>query len=157
MYIEFFDALAGAGKTRALARYADRLARRGQKVLMVQPTKHLIDTTIADELGPLDPPYRYRAIHGDANPAGSVVGEIVAHFQAAAQDEGEVLFITHAAFFRVPFLQRKGDWVLIMDEVPQVDVFEEWNLPDTHDLILPLLTLEPGGPVYGRLSAGGAA
>jgi len=46
MYIEFFDALAGAGKTRALARYADRLARRGQKVLFVQPTKHLIDKTI---------------------------------------------------------------------------------------------------------------
>src|SRR3954470_23484585 len=114
MYIECFDALAGAGKTRALARYADRLARRGHKVLFVQPTKHLIDKTIADELGPLDPPYRYRAIHGDADLEGTVVGEIVAHFQSAAQDEGEVLFITHevlfithAAFFRVPFLQRK--------------------------------------------------
>src|SRR4051795_10083630 len=111
MYIEFFDALAGAGKTRTLARFADRLAWRGQKVLFVQPTKHLIDKTIADELGPLDPPYPYPALPGGANVAGSVVGAIVAHFQAAALDEGEVLFITHAAFFRVPFLQRKADWV----------------------------------------------
>jgi superfamily II DNA or RNA helicase len=55
MTIKFLDSLAGSGKTRALARYADRLARRGHKVLFVQPTKHLIEKTIADELRPLAP------------------------------------------------------------------------------------------------------
>ena len=156
MIMEYFDALAESGKTRASARYADRLARLNQKVLFVQPTKHLIDKTIADELKPLDPPYRYRAIHGDADLSGSVVGDIVRHFQTTPQHEGEVLFITHAAFFRVPYIERKADWVLIMDEVPQVDVFEEWNLPDTHHLITPHLTLEPCGPAYGRLVMGDA-
>jgi hypothetical protein len=64
-----------------------------------------------------------------------------------------VLFITHAAFFRVPYFENKGEWVLLMDEVPQVDVFEEFPLPETHHLITPYLALIPGGPVYGLLVA----
>lgn len=154
MIIDYFDALAGAGKTRALARYADRSARRGLKVLIVQPTQHLIDKTLAEELLSLDPTYSCRAIHGGTifNDT-SVVAEIVQHFGAAEPGRGEVLFITHAALMRVPYLHRKADWHLIMDEVPQVDVFEELRLPDTRDLILPDLLFFPEGPVYGRLEA----
>lgn len=152
MSIFYFDALAGAGKTRALARHADRCARRGFKVLIVQPTRHLIDKTLADELLPLDPPYPCRAIHGDTviGPT-SVVGEIVQHFWGAEANRGEVLFITHAALMRASYLHRKAEWHVIMDEVPQVDVFEELCLPDTGHLILPHLTFTPEGAVYGRL------
>jgi hypothetical protein len=77
----------------------------------------------------------------------------VGHFRSAGRDEGEVLFITHAAFFRIPYFERKGDWVLLMDEAPQVDMFEEINLPKPHHLVTPHLTLVPGGPVYGLLVA----
>jgi len=154
MSLYYFDALAGAGKTRALARHTDRIARRGHKVLFVQPTKHLIDKTVEDELQPLDPPYPCRVLHGDADLDGSsVVAEIVRHFQKADPDQGEVLFITHAAFLRVPFFHKAYHWHLIMDEVPQADVFREYDLPDTRDLILPHLTLVPAGPVYGLLEA----
>ncbi|WP_041929140.1 DEAD/DEAH box helicase family protein [Methylorubrum extorquens] len=154
MCFYYFDALAGAGKTRALARYTDRIARRGCKVLFIQPTKHLIDKTVEDELQPLDPPYPYRVLHGNVDLDGaSVVAEIVRHFQDADPEQGEVLFITHAAFLRVPYLQGKANWHLIMDEVPQADVFEEWKLPETHDLILPHLSFVPMGSVYGRLEA----
>lgn len=156
MIIEYFDALAGAGKTYALAQYANRLARYGHKVLFVQPTKHLIDKTIEQELQPLNPVYPVRAIHGDTDVETTVVGEVVRHFQQAG-DAGEVLFITHAAFFRLPFIQSKSEWVLIMDEVPQVDEFLEWNLPETHHLLTQHLDLEPGGAIYGRLSAKGGA
>ncbi|GJD76716.1 DEAD/DEAH box helicase family protein [Methylobacterium goesingense] len=150
--IHIFDALAGAGKTRACARYADRLARFGQKVLFVQPTKHLITKTIADELRPLDPPYSVRSIHGGCTPTSkSVIAEIVTHFQVTPADHGEIVFITHAAFLLIPFIERKADWTLIMDEVPQVDCFHELCLPDTHHLITPFLTLVPGGASYGRL------
>ena len=152
MTIYFFDALAGAGKTRALARHADRLARLGHKVLFVQPTKHLIAKTIADELRPLDPFYAVRPIHGGCvSNSKSVIAEIVAHFQATPADRGEIVFITHSAFLLLPYIQRKADWTLIMDEVPQVDVFEELSLPDTHHLITPFLELVPGGASYGRL------
>jgi superfamily II DNA or RNA helicase len=151
MSLNYFNALAGAGKTYALARFADRLARRGHKVLFIQPTKHLINKTIEDELQKLEPQYPLRAIHGDAHlETSSVIGDLVAHFQKT-RPGGEVLFATHAAFMLVPFLQNRHDWVLIVDEVPQVDVFEELNLPENHHLITPLLTLFPEGPRYGRL------
>lgn len=152
MTIHYFDALAGAGKTRALARHGDRLALRGLKVLIVQPTQHLIDRTLADELRPLDPTYPCRAIHGGTMPRGaSVAGAIVAHFKEVEPNQGEILLITHAALMRVPYLHRKADWHLVMDEVPQVDVFEDLPLPETGDLFLPLLNFAPEGPVYGRL------
>jgi hypothetical protein len=154
MRIHCLNALAGAGKTRAFARYADRLARRGIKVIIVQPTKHLIDKTIIEELQPLEPSYPVRAIHSDATlETGSVVGDIVEHLRSTDRDRGEVLFITHAAFFRVPYFENKGEWVLLMDEAPQVDVFEEFVLPETHHLLTLHLTLIPGGPVYGLLVA----
>jgi hypothetical protein len=148
--IHYFNALAGAGKTRALARHTDRIARLGHKVLFVQPTKLLIDKTIADEM-PLDPSYPIRAIHGDTDSAG-VTEEIVAHFRQD-RDGGEVLFITHAAFMRLRHIEKKNRWHLIMDEVPQVDVFLELNLPDTHHLITPFLDLLPWDAAYGRLVA----
>lgn len=153
MTIYYFDALAGAGKTRALAHEADRLARRGYKVLFVQPTKHLITRTIADELQPLAPTYPIRAIHGDAPLAtDTVVAEAVTHFRAAKPEVGEVLFLTHAAFFRLPHIHRRAAWVLLMDEVPQVDVFEALHLPDTYYLLTEHLVLQPHGPVYGLLA-----
>ena len=153
MSIRYLNALAGAGKTYALARRADRLARRGRKVLVVQPTKHLIDKTIEDELQPLDPAYPIRPIHGGTDPE-RVIGEIIAHFQNTG-DGGEILFITHAAFMRLPSIENKNRWHLIMDEVPQVDVFEELNLPETHHLITPHLELRPFDAAYGLLLAKG--
>lgn len=152
MVIHTLNAPAGSGKTRACARYADRLARRGHKVLFVQPTKHLITKTISDELEPLAPSYPVTALHGGTvAPKASVTAAVVAHFKNAVRDRGEILFITHAGFLLIPYIERKADWVLIMDEVAQVDVFEERNLTETHHLITPLLTLMPGGAVYGRL------
>ncbi|SEP45432.1 Type III restriction enzyme, res subunit [Methylobacterium sp. ap11] len=142
---------AGSGKTRACARYADRLARGGQKVLFVQPTKHLITKTVAEELQPLDPTYPVRAIHSDTCSKASVVAEAVAHFKNATADQGEVLFLTHACFLRLSYIERKRDWFLVMDEVPQVDQFEELRLPDTHHLITPHLEIVPAGAVYARL------
>ena len=93
MTIHYFDALAGAGKTRALARYADRLARRGVKVLFVQPSKLLLTNTLRDELAPLEPTYPVTVIHGDTVPDQSVVATLVAHFQNAGPG-GEVLLAT---------------------------------------------------------------
>ncbi|MBM6584415.1 hypothetical protein ILT44_29920 [Microvirga sp. BT689] len=151
MTIHFFNALAGAGKTRALALHADRLAQRGQKVFFIQPSKLLINKTIEDELRKLDRRYPVKAIHGDTNlETNSVVADLVAHFQQPGPG-GEILFATHAAFMRLPYIENKGDWHLIVDEVPQVDEFEELNLSETHHLITPFLTLVPDGARYGRL------
>ncbi len=151
MLIYELNTPAGSGKTRACARYADRLARAGQKVLFVQPTKHLITKTIAEELQPLAPTYPVREIHSDTCLKASVVAEAVAHFNNATADQGEILFLTHAGFLLIPYIERKREWTLIMDEVPQVDQFEELRLPETHHLITPHLAVVPTGAAYARL------
>ena len=54
MKIYYLDALAGSGKTYAIAREADRLARKERKVVVVQPSKLLIEKTYDQEFGALD-------------------------------------------------------------------------------------------------------
>lgn len=144
--IKYVDALAGAGKTYELARYAHKLALRGRKVLFVQPTKLLIDKTIAKEMAPLTPTVRVKAIHQDTVLSGSVASAIVDHFKNT-KPGGEVLFVTHMSFLRDPYLHRKGDWIVICDEVPDIDVCPDFDVPHTHGLITPYLeTVKVQGP-----------
>ena len=150
MSIHYLNALAGAGKTRALVHYANRLARKGLKTLIVQPTKDLIDKTVSDELEAIEPSYPVTRFHGGRG-SGFVVGAIVQHLRRAKPDQGEIVFITHEAFFRLPYIHRPGDWVLLFDEVPAVDVFDPYELPDTHSLITDHLALDARGPTYPRL------
>ena len=150
MKIKYFDALAGAGKTYALAHYADRLARAGDKVLFVQPSKLLIDKTVSTEITPLEPRYGVNAIHGGTSP--NVVRSIVEHFVAAEAGQGEVLFITHEAFMRLPFIQNRKQWTLIFDEVPSADLFEALTMPETHGLLTDLLELQAHDAAYARIT-----
>lgn len=150
MPIHYLNALAGAGKTRAFVRYADRLARKGLKTLIVQPTRHLIDKTVVDELGQIAPSYPVTCFYRD-RVSGSVVGAIVQHMKQAKPGQGEIVFITHEAFVRLPYLHRKSDWVLLFDEVPAVDVFDPYKLPVTHSLITSHLALDVRGPAHARL------
>ena len=154
MPIYYLNALAGAGKTRAFVRYADRLARKGFKLLIVQPTRHLIDKTIMDELGQIAPSYPVTRFYRD-RVSGSVVGAIVQHMKQAKPGQGEVLFITHEAFVRLPYLHRKSDWVLLFDEAPAVDVFDPYKVPITHSLITDHLALDVRGPAHALLRCRG--
>jgi hypothetical protein len=126
------------------------MAGRGQKILFVQPSRELISRTISEMLEPLGGRYAYRAIHGDTH-GGNVVAGIAEHFRDTARNQGEILCITHAAFLLLPFLERAADWTVIVDEVLQVDLFESFNIPDTHRLITDALAFVPGVDGYGRL------
>lgn len=147
--ILYIDALAGAGKTYAIVRLAHQMVqRRGAKVLIVQPSRLLITRTVRDELRHLVP-IRHRVIHGETNKA--VIAEIVRHLNAA-DDEPELLFITQAAFFALPFFANRDRWTVIFDEVPQVTGFEEFNLPDNHALLFPHLRVEDEDGRYGLVT-----
>ena len=152
MTIYYFDALAGAGKTRALARHAHKLAGLDWKVFFIQPSKRLIKQTIREELKPLDPDYPITPIHGDETDA--VVQALVRHFKEV-KPGGEIVFATHAALLRLPYLHDAKAWVLIMDEVLPVDVFKELRVPETHRLITDLVEFEPTGAAYGLLRVRG--
>lgn len=149
--IFYVDALAGAGKTYSAIRYAHRLARRGQKVIVAQPSRHLIEMTVKNELQGLSP-VRYTVLHGDR--VKPVTPAIVAHFKETASG-GEILFVTHEGLLRTPFIQNKGNWVLLWDEFPQIDHSVELNLPDTGKLIAPLIEVEPDDALYSIATPAG--
>ena len=151
MTIQYFDALAGAGKTRSLVSYAKQLAHVGEQVLFVQPSKLLIDNTVANEMGQVHPSYDVKSIHGGNTQ--EVVKAIVRHTQEATGSRGRILFITHEAFMHLPYIENKRNWHLLFDEVPAVDVFDAINVPETHKIITDLMELRSHDAAYGRLVA----
>lgn len=149
MSITYLNALAGAGKTRALVQYAHKMAAIGEAVLFVQPSKLLIEATFKTEVVALQPRYSVAAIH--SGNTEQVVRQIVAHMNAAAIGTGQVLFVTHEAFLRLPEFDRKRHWRLIFDEVPGVDLFEAINVPDTHSIITDAIEIRQHDAAYGQL------
>ena len=150
MTIQYFNALAGAGKTYALVGYAHQLASAGELVLFIQPSKLLIDNTLVTEVRKLNPRFPVRAIHGSTSE--DVVKDIVKHMSSAVSGQGQILFITHEAFLRLPYVERRSEWHLIFDETPSVDVYEAINVPDTHRVITDAIEFQACDAAYGRLS-----
>ena len=150
MVIQFLDALAGAGKTRTLARYAMRLAIAGERVLFVQPSKQLIDATIRDEFGVDRREFSVKAIH--SNTTAHVIGDIIDATRVNNAKPGSILFITHEAFMRLPYIENRGEWHIIFDEIPTVDVCEQFAIPETHEIITDALRFDPHDARYGRLT-----
>lgn len=151
MTIQYFDALAGAGKTRSLVSYAKQLAHFGEQVLFVQPSKLLIDNTIANEVRQVHESYDVKAIHSGTTQ--EVVKAIVQHTRENTGSRGRILFITHEAFMHLPYIENKSDWHLLFDEVPAVDVFEAINVPESHKIMTDLIELHSHDAAYGRLVA----
>ena len=127
----YVDGLCGSSKTYRAVRHAHRLARLGKKVLVVQPSIFLIKETLKD-IASLTPEVRVRVIPGETS--DRVIADIVEHARHTTLD-GEVLFITHSALMLLPYIHRRQDWHVIMDEIPQADWCCEFNVPETHWLI----------------------
>ena len=106
------------GKTLGLARLAHIHAERGDKVLLVQASRRLIDATFG-ELEPRRRSYPIRAIYFDPHDCSpTVAGRIKRHLWTTPRDEGEVLLVTYTAFLEVdPHVY--ADWVLLRDELPE--------------------------------------
>ena len=149
--IEYFDAYAGAGKTYALARQADQLARIGEKVMIVMPSKLLIDATVGKEIMPLDPDYPVTAINGDTVEDGTVTRAIVEHTRNAVDGLGEILLVTHSGFLRCPYWHHPERWIVIVDEVLPVTLSDNLQIPDSHALITAHLDHSPFDAKYSLI------
>ncbi|MGO9432463.1 hypothetical protein [Rhodoblastus sp.] len=130
--IQYLCAICGAGKTRVLARYAKHLARDGAKVLIVQKTIKLIIATIRDEIGAA--PFSVTPFHCDKNGTGNVSVRLSQHFKNTGPG-GEIVVTTHETFAHMPYFEGKAKWHVIVDEIPQIDDTECFNLSETHSII----------------------
>ncbi|BAI95706.1 hypothetical protein Sj15T_00520 [Sphingobium sp. TA15] len=150
----YVSALAGAGKTYKAVDHASFLANEGFRIVIAQPSRQLIDEThtLAEQFQTRYPnaKYRLKKIHSDNKTKSSVSGEIVNYLKNYDYDNGEILFITHAALFSIPYFHRKDNWILIVDEIP--DPFEDMSLklPDNHSLITDHFTLSTQSAYYSR-------
>jgi hypothetical protein len=97
-----------------LVKRAADLARSGERVLFLQPTTELIEKTVKNEILCLDRPPRHHVFHG-GNSAKSVAGAIARHFKEA-DEEGQIVFATHAVLPFVPYWANKNDWHVLIDE-----------------------------------------
>lgn len=155
MLFHYFDALAGAGKTRKIAERAHFMAAKGAKVLICQPSMLLIDRTMEDELERINSSRRYPVtkIHGETNP-GRVVAAVRDHM-LHTKPGGEILVITHAAFLLSKQRHLQGlaaQWVLIIDETLNVAVGRSVNLPAHRAEFLKLISRRGQEPRYSELT-----
>ena len=147
--IGYASAPCGAAKTYGLVQRANRLVREGHNVLLLQPTKLLIDKTRIEEFGRLDNPPPIKVFHGDTVGAG--VAHQLADYLADPEDRPHVVMATYQALPRLPFLPNTSSWHLMIDEVPQVDREQSHIVPSTHPLITDHMQVEQHDGVYGRV------
>src|SRR5579872_2484112 len=101
MKIKYIDALAGAGKTHALLEIVHFLSFLNEIVLVVQPTRELIDRSVSDYRRRFKTT-RVKTIYSDGQNC-SVVDQIMGYLKNP--EPGIPLFITQIAFLRIPFLE----------------------------------------------------
>ena len=128
------NALAGSGKTYQAIEYALRKAEDGNKICIVQPTRDLIDQSYDDAKARCSASVAVTRFHGDCVADQSVKYSIVDYLRNPAPD-GEIIFISHAAFLNLPYFDQRKNWEIICDEVPPAIGADDLNLSENHALI----------------------
>lgn len=123
-------------------------------MLMLQPTKLLIEKTRVEEFGRLADPPPVRVFHGDT--VGTNVAHQLAEYLADPEDRPQVVMATHQALPRIPFLSNASSWHLLIDEVPQVDREQAHIVPSTHPLITDHIQVAQHDGIYGRVQLNNA-
>ena len=136
----------GSGKTHAVIHHSAEQVAAGERVAIISPTRRLVAQTAAGLMAAGCE--NVTAITGDTTP--DPVAAVLRHVRDEARAPG-VLLITHACHERLPYWHRPDRWHLIYDEAPAASWTETLNLPDTRDLLLPGLVVEPHSPDYLRV------
>jgi hypothetical protein len=150
MLIHYVDALAGAGKTHGAIKHAIERARRGDKVAIVQPSKHLIQQSYNQAIQTA-PDVMITRVDSSTNPRG-VRATLITHLNRPFP-EGEILFVTHAAFFGLPYWHNRAAWHVIIDEIPGIIEDLSLQVPVTHRAITQYLELHGRNHIYSRVRA----
>lgn len=151
--IHYFGAPCGSGKTHRIADLVCELAAKGQNVIVLQPSKELIDKTVADELtGRKNKPVIH-VIHGDTVPS---VSSSIVRLSREKNLKGVVIFSTHQDITHLQYFKKRHNWTLIIDEDLQAERYCKHELPNTHELITRHLEIVPHDAIYGRVGVAGA-
>ncbi|BDD68228.1 hypothetical protein Sj15T_32490 [Sphingobium sp. TA15] len=141
--IHYVSAPAGSGKTYQLEQLAAKLATsENHKILIAQPTRHLIRQTAAN-LRRANPALAVKSILSSSN-GDAVTPRIEAHMANAGKGKGQVLLISHEALKRLPPAHR-AHWDLFVDEIPSVFECLALKIVKTHAHLTDHIELEDLG------------
>jgi hypothetical protein len=127
----YVSAPCGTGKTWAAGKYIVN-HRSDANFLYVAPTKKLLKQTkwmLKDE-------HRVNGasiITSDTNPDRAK--RAIVEYLKGAEQEGQVLLITHSAYLNLPYFHRRERWKIFIDEIPQFDIPYKWRLPTNWRLV----------------------
>ncbi|MBM7323876.1 DEAD/DEAH box helicase family protein [Agrobacterium sp. S2] len=126
----YVSACAGSGKTTTAMQAIGKGIKLGEKFIVAQPTKQLIENTVGNQ--------RNRISLGNVNIAvitsDRFPNQTHSEFIKAVQDDKiDVIFTTHSTVMSCWKIAGKSNWNLIIDEVPNVDVPFHANLSLTWD------------------------
>src|SRR5215212_4098973 len=113
--INYINGICGAGKNYAIAAWADRLADRGHKVLLVQPTTQLVQETIQTTFPAMNVDMT-RVVSITSKTHEKVMKSIDEHLKTTDPQRGEILVITHSAFFSLSYFHNPKNWIVVVDE-----------------------------------------
>jgi hypothetical protein len=130
---------------------ACRVANRGEIALFVQPTKELIDKTIAAQLSRWQNAAAHKTFYG-SSPGRSVAWELSEHLKHPP-DGGQIVFATHQVLPFVRFWPNQSRLHVFIDEELQVVKHGSFQVPETHALLTEHVDLEPYDAIYGRVRA----
>lgn len=158
MIINYCPAYCGAGKTHKIVNRGCELASRGENVLIVQPTKELINKTVESELLMRPNIPSYKVIDGDTVGSGSVASALTEYSKLVASSyskqmtsEGHIVFTTHQSLPYVRYFEQKHKWHVLIDEAPQIPGYSNYKVPHTHPILTDHIELEPYNAIYSRL------
>jgi hypothetical protein len=147
--IQYCSAPCGSGKTYQLIKAACRIANRGEIILFVQPTKELIDKTIAVQFSRRQNPPALEVFYGSSQ-GRSVAGELTEHLKNLL-DGGRIVFATHPVLPFVRFWPNQSRLHVFIDEELQVVKHGYFEIPHTHKIITDCIELEPYDAIYGSI------
>jgi len=149
--IKYSAAPCGSGKTHLTINRACELVRNHYRVLVLQPTRELIDRTVREEVqSRLNPP-QVRVIHRGTVGDGKV-SKALADYVREAPDIPEIVLATHQVLPHIKQFANKNEWHVLIDEALQAVRYQQHRIPQTHNLITDHLDVIQVNAIYGRVT-----
>jgi hypothetical protein len=143
--IDYVSSPSGSGKTYMIVHQGIANAKAGTKTIICLPTIILINEVI-ESYAPFVP---YKVFNHETC-AESVTKELLEFFNSDAIEE--LIFVTHAGLFQLPYVPNASVWTVYIDEAPQVLKSFNYRIPYTHALLTDYFDkFEQAGSMYSEL------
>ena len=132
----YVSAPCGSGKTLSLCHHIK--ADRERNILYVAPSVDLVNET-RERL-------EVMGVHADVITTEThpkKVRRALTEYFEAAEDVGNLLLVTHKAYFGLPFFANRNNWSIFIDEIPQVTNPHTLEIPHHKDLLLKHVDVMP--------------